>query len=101
MGKLREIWRIIKRKGFKDGDEVHAVEFNGGLMVSSQLMEKIKPKLDEMPDTKYLGDLYGVKILTTPHLPYIYREVRKDARVTAVVSKDDLNDTDQLKSSQP
>jgi hypothetical protein len=80
MSKLKEIWAIIKRKDFKDGDEVHAVEFNGGLMVSNILYEKLKPEFEAMPDTKYLfGDLHGVKILSTPYLPYIYRKVKKNA----------------------
>lgn len=88
MGKLKEIWRIIRRKDFKDGDEVHCVEFNGGLLVSNTLMDKLKPKLEELPEGNHLGDLYGVKILATPHLPYIYREIREGAKVSTAASTD-------------
>lgn len=88
MGKLKEIWRIIRRKDFKDGDEVHCVEFNGGLLVSNTLMDKLKPKLEELPEGNHLGDLYGVKILATPHLPYIYREIREGAKVITATSPD-------------
>ncbi len=77
MGKLREIWQIVKRQDFKDGDEVHAVQFNGGLMLSNKLYKELQTEIEDTPDTKYLGDLYGVNILSTPHLPYIYKKVKK------------------------
>lgn len=81
MSKVKEIWQIIKRRDFKEGDEVHAVKFNGGLMVSSELAEKLKLEVEQtLPKTSYLGDLYSVKILSTPYLPYIYHEVDKLAR---------------------
>lgn len=76
MSKLKEIWQIITRKDFKEGDEVHAVKFNDGLIVSDKLYQKIKPELEAMPDTKYLGDLYSMKVISTPHLPYIYRKIK-------------------------
>ncbi len=78
--KIKEIWQIIKRRDYKEGDEVHAVQFNGGLMVSNQLYESLEPKLEELPEkTSYLGDLYGLKIMSTPYLPYIYHEVKKQS----------------------
>ena len=76
MSKIRDIWRITRRRDFKDGDEVHAVEFNGGLLLSNKLYESLKSELDTLPDTRYLGDLYGVKVLSTPHLPYIYKKIK-------------------------
>jgi hypothetical protein len=79
VSKAKEIWEIIKRKDWKEGDEVHAVEFNGGLMISNKLMETLKPRLGELPKTSTLGDLLGVRILSTPYLPYIYHEVKKKA----------------------
>lgn len=87
MSKLKEIWQIVKRKDYKEGDEVHIVPFNGGFAVSNTLYESLKPKL-EAPDTnaKYLGHLYGVRILSTPYLPYIYHEAKKTAK--AVEAKD-------------
>lgn len=78
MSKLKEIWEIIKRKDFKDGDEVHAVEFNGGLMLSNSLYEKIKLEVEALPETKrWKSDIYGINIVSTPHLPYIYRKAGK------------------------
>lgn len=83
MSKLKEIWQIITRKDWKDGDEVHAIKMNGGLMVSNKLYETLKPELEDLPDTKtYYRDLYSMKIVSTPYLPYIYRKVRKQATPT-------------------
>lgn len=80
MGKVTEIWQIIKRKDWKDGDEVHAAHFDGGILVSHAIYESLKPKLSEyQPPLTNLGDIYGVKILETSYLPYIYREVKKKA----------------------
>lgn len=81
MGKLKEIWEIVKRRDFKDGDEVHAVKFNGGLMLSNDLYLKLKPEIEELPDTKTsYSDLYKMRIISTPHLPYIYRKVKKQGK---------------------
>jgi hypothetical protein len=77
MSKPKEIWEIVKRKDFKDGDEVHAVKFNNGLLLSNKLYESLKPELDAMPENKtHYSDLYGLRIISTPHLPYIYRKVK-------------------------
>lgn len=88
MSKAKEIWQIIKRKDWKDGDEVHAVKFDGGIMISNKLMETIGPKLDELPTSlsTYVSDMYGLKIRSTPYLPYIYREVKKTDSVKDSVS---------------
>ena len=83
MGKAKEIWQIITRKDFKDGEEVHAVKFNGGLMLSDKLYKSLKLEIEEMPDTKYMGELYGVKIPSTPYLPYIYRKVKRGSGVAS------------------
>lgn len=76
MSKFKEIWEVVRRKDFKDGEEVHAVEFNGGLLVSNKLYNTMKDEIETLPDTKYLGDSYSVNILSTPHLPYIYKKAK-------------------------
>jgi len=80
MGKLLEIWKILKRRDYKDGDEVHLLPMDGGFMVSDKLYKQLEPKLEELPKQSYLGDLYGVKVLSTPYLPYIYRKAKKRAK---------------------
>lgn len=56
---------------FKEGDEIHAVQVDGvGLMVSAELHEKLKA----LPESEEVAEYRGVKVVTTPYLPYIYYE---------------------------
>ena len=60
----------------RDGDEVHAVAFNGGYMISEEMMKQLK--IESVSGENSIGNIYGVQIKTTPHSPYIYREQLKE-----------------------
>ena len=63
----------------RDGDEVHAVAFNGGYMISEEMMKQLK--IESVSGENSIGNIYGVQINTAPHLPYIYREQLKENRL--------------------
>jgi len=60
----------------RDGDEVHVVAFNGGYMISEEMRKQLK--IESVSGENSIGNIYGVQIKTTPHLPYIYREQPKE-----------------------